>query len=55
MANIYYRASVLQINGKGGEHAVRTCDSITALQQEAGNCGKSAAPDANEVYFCHDK
>ena len=53
VSNVHCRTGFLQFAGKRRKHAVRTRDGITALQQETGDCGKSAAPDADEVNFSH--
>jgi hypothetical protein len=54
MADIHGRARLAYFFGKGSMRAIRTAHRVSALQQEAGDGGKTASPDANEMYVCHN-
>jgi len=51
----HLRTSLANFIGKGSHRAVRAAHLISALQQEAGDGGKTASPDANEMDVCHDR
>src|SRR5262245_297450 len=53
MPNVNFRTSLTDFIGKWSQRAVRAAHRISALQQEAGNSGKTASPDANEMDVCH--
>src|SRR5215204_4233225 len=53
MTYIHGRASMTDFIGKGRKCAIRTAHRISALQQEACDGGKSAAPNTNEMDVCH--
>src|SRR5512144_685837 len=45
--------SVAHFFGKGSQRAIRAAHRVSALQQEAGDGGKTASPDANEMDVWH--
>jgi hypothetical protein len=53
VADIHGRAGFANFIGKRRHGAVRSAHRVAALQEEAGDGGKSAAPDANEMDVCH--
>ena len=54
MTHIDCGTGFAHVFGKGSEGAIRTAHRVSALQQEAGDGGKTASPDANEMDVCHN-
>src|SRR3989337_1921229 len=53
MPNVYMRTGLADFLGKGSQGAVRAAHRVSALQKEAGDGGKTASPDADEMDVCH--
>src|SRR5215216_7753915 len=54
MTYVDSRAGLTHFLGKGSQGAVRAAHRVSALQQETGDGGKTASPDANEMDVCHN-
>jgi hypothetical protein len=53
MADVDSGTSLTDFIGKWSHGAIRAAHRVSALQQEAGDGGKSATPNANEMDVCH--
>jgi hypothetical protein len=53
MADIHFGTGFAHFFGKRSQRAVRAAHRVSALQQEAGDGGKTASPNADEMNVCH--
>jgi hypothetical protein len=53
MTYINGRTGFAHFFGKRSQRAVRAAHLVSAFQQEAGDGGKTASPNADEMNVCH--
>ena len=54
MPDLDGRSGLDQVLGKRCHHAVRARDDIPALQEKTGDCGKTAATNADKMNLGHN-
>ena len=53
MTHKHGRSGFAYVIGKRSQRAVRAAHRVSALQQEAGDGGETASPDADKMDVCH--